>query len=139
MEQELTLSLVLLYTEQVTNGVTANGNPWRRQNIIAETAGTNYPRKICLTLLNDRVGLWDNILTPGAKITATFTLESREFNGRWYTDARALNIVATAGLQASQSNSATLQAAPATQGQPMTHTPPAGVAGGNGGASSLPF
>jgi len=54
-----------------------------------ETPG-QYPKKVCLHLWGEKVD--EHKLSPGDKITASVNVESREYNGRWYTDVRAWKI-----------------------------------------------
>jgi hypothetical protein len=64
-------------------GVSKAGNPWKKKEWVLETLG-EYPRKVKFDLFGDRV---DNVkLEIGHTYALTFDLESREFNGRWYTD-----------------------------------------------------
>ncbi len=54
-----------------------------------ETPG-QYPKKVCMNLWGDKV---DEVkIAVGDKITASINLESREYNGRWYTDVRAWKV-----------------------------------------------
>ncbi len=84
MEIEGTVvSLLPLQTGQGKNGV------WKKQEFIMETPG-QYPKKVCLSLWGEKA---DEIkLSIGEKITASINLESREYNGRWYTEARAWKV-----------------------------------------------
>ena len=59
---------------------------WKRQDFIIETQ-EDYPRKICISNWNDKVQLGN--LEPGAMLTVSVNIESREFKGRWYTDVKA--------------------------------------------------
>jgi len=45
-------------------------------------------------------------LNIGEKITASLNLESREYNGRWYTEARAWKVAKQTGDSASSRESA---------------------------------
>ena len=71
----------------IESGQSARG-PWQKQNFIIETTDSQFPRKIC-------IGLWTNQIPTlqsyqiGDMIRAYINIESREFNGRWYTDIRA--------------------------------------------------
>lgn len=60
--------------------------PWRKQEFIVETEGM-YPRKVCIAVWGDKIDQFD--LKVGDKVTASVNIESREFNGRWYTDVKA--------------------------------------------------
>lgn len=68
-------------TGQGKNGV------WVKQEFIIETL-EQYPRKVCISLWGDKVKDLESIQV-GEQIKASINIESREFNGRWYTDVRA--------------------------------------------------
>lgn len=78
------ISILPLVTGQGKNGT------WKKQEFVIETLGTQYPKKVMMNLWGEKVD--QNPLTVGEIITASFDLESREFNGRWYTDVRAWKI-----------------------------------------------
>ncbi len=66
------------------------GNPWAIQSFIIETQ-EQYPRKVCIELFGeDRIKA--NPIAMDQLVTVSFDLESREFNGRWYTGVRAWKI-----------------------------------------------
>ena len=96
-------------------GVSKAGNPWKKQEYILETLGTQYPRKVCFNLFGDNVDKFP--MQVGQDVTVSIDIESREFNGRWYTDVRAWNVlngVQLAGAPAPGSAAAPAQpAAPA--------------------------
>lgn len=60
--------------------------PWKKQELIIETL-EQYPRKVCLICWGDRVADAQNFAI-GQTIKAQISIESREFNGKWYTDVR---------------------------------------------------
>ena len=72
----------------VQSGEGKNGT-WKKQEFILETAG-QYPKKVCITTWGDRIDQF--ALKEGEVITASIELESREYNGRWYTDVRAWRV-----------------------------------------------
>lgn len=61
--------------------------PWKKQELIIETV-EQYPKKICLICWNERVNDANSFFV-GQTIKAQISIESREFNGKWYTDVRA--------------------------------------------------
>lgn len=69
----------------LTEGTSARG-AWRKQELIIETI-EQYPKQVCLVCWGDRVAEAQNF-TPGQLIKAQISIESREFNGKWYTDVR---------------------------------------------------
>lgn len=60
---------------------------WKKQIVVIETEG-QYPKTVAITLWNDKVGG----ATYGEAITASIDIESREFNGKWYTEVKAWKI-----------------------------------------------
>lgn len=75
------------------SGQGKNGT-WKKQEFILETPG-QYPKKVCLSLWGEKVD--ETRLVVGEKITASINIESREYNGRWYTDVRAWKIAKGGG------------------------------------------
>lgn len=81
-------------------GISAKGE-WKKQEAIIETVET-YPKKVCFSFWGEKVDDLKN-LREGANIRVFFNLESREYNGRWYTEARAWKLeVADSGSPQSQ-------------------------------------
>lgn len=76
---------------------------WEKQEYILETEG-QYPKKICFNLWGDKIGQF--AIQEGEQVQMSFDLESREFNGRWYTDVRAWNIKKMAAGQTAGNNQA---------------------------------
>ena len=71
-------------------GVGRNGNPWKVQPYVLETV-ENYPRKVHFEVFGeDRIKA--NPCDIDQLVTVSFDIESREFNGRWYTDVRAWKV-----------------------------------------------
>lgn len=68
-------------------GQSQRGN-WNKQEFVIETIEDKFPRKICFSLWGEKTASLKN-LQIGSRIKVDFNLESREFNGRWYTEARA--------------------------------------------------
>jgi hypothetical protein len=70
------------------SGEGKNGQ-WKRQEFILETQA-QFPKKVCFSLWGDKVD--QARLVEGETVTVSFDLESREFNNRWYTDAKAWKV-----------------------------------------------
>lgn len=89
MSLELTATL-----KQVLPPVTGNGKngPWSKQDFIVETPG-DYPKKVCCTMWGDKANVLQN-LSAGQQVKVSFDVESREYNGRWYTDVKAWKVEA---------------------------------------------
>lgn len=104
---ELNVTGRVLQILPLQQGTSKAGNPWQKQEFVLEQGG-QYPRKVCISLFGDNVA---KIPQVGQDVMVSVDIESREFNGRWYTEIKAWNIV-QAGAQ---------QAAPAPQ---PTYQPP---------------
>lgn len=83
---QLTAKLIQLLPLQT--GVGKNGE-WEKQDIILETPG-QYPKKVCVSVWGDKIN--DAHLQVGNQLIVDFDVESREFNGKWYTDLKAWKI-----------------------------------------------
>lgn len=83
------------------SGESKNGSQWQKQDYILEF-GDRFPKKLCFNLWGDKINQFN--IKAGDEVTVSFDLESREFNGRWYTDVRAWNVVMKSGA-AAQNNS----------------------------------
>ncbi len=121
---EITGTITQMLPEKTGNG--KNGT-WRKQEVILETEG-QYKKKICFSFWGDKADT--TILRQGATVKISFDLESREFNGKWYTEAKAWR-VDPAGNTNSPVNT---QQPPAYQDYcpPQENT-------GNAGDDNLPF
>ena len=86
---EITGRIVEVLEEQ--SGQSAKGG-WRKQQFILETQG-QYPKKICFMVWGDKID--DFKIKENQEVEVSIDLESREFNGRWYTDVKAWKVVTT--------------------------------------------
>ena len=112
----------------IQTGTSKAGNPWQKQEFVLEQGG-QYPRKVCISLFGDNVA---KIPQVGQDVMVSVDIDSREFNGRWYTEIKAWNIVQAGAQQAAPQQVATAPAAAPAQPQPAP-APQAGV------ADDLPF
>ena len=71
-----------------TQGTSARGE-WKKQEVIFELP-QEFSRKICVIFFNKESDVAR--LKEGATYTVSVNIESREFNGRWYTDVRAWRV-----------------------------------------------
>lgn len=70
-------------------GTSARGE-WVKQEVVFELPG-EFNRKICVGFWGDRAQE-AAMLKPGETIAVSANVESREYNGRWYTEVRAWRI-----------------------------------------------
>ena len=70
------------------SGSSKNGS-WRKQEYVLETYG-QYPKKICFMVWGDKIDQFE--INRDEQVVVSVDLESREHNGRWYTDVKAWKI-----------------------------------------------
>ncbi len=80
------------------SGVGKTGTSWQKQEFVIETVEA-YPKKVCANLWGDKVEAL-NAINIGDSVIVSFSIESREFNGKWYTDVKAWKIEAAAAAPA---------------------------------------
>lgn len=74
---------------EVKTGTSGKGS-WSKQDFVLET-GDKYPKKVCITLWGqENIDKYD--LVEGMRVTAFLEIESREYNGNWYTNVKAWKI-----------------------------------------------
>lgn len=91
---EVTGKIIIAFPE--TNGISKAGKPWKKREYIMEVQDGAYPQKIHFNFFGDRADQF--LLEVGETVKLSFDINSREFNGRWYTDIsgwRAEKITAT--------------------------------------------
>lgn len=115
-------------------GTSKAGNPWKVQEYILEILGTQYPRKVCFELFGDNVDKFP--MQIGQDVTVSIDIESREFNGRWYTSIRAWNVVQGVAAPGVVAPAAASYAAPQPPTQPAAPAQPAAPVSA---ADDLPF
>jgi hypothetical protein len=105
----------LIQKMPMQSGISKTGNSWQKQEFVIETL-EQYPRKVCANLWGERTAVLET-LNIDDKIVMTFDIESREFQGRWYTDVKASKIepVTSNPLQAQQAPQVAPNAAPVNE------------------------
>ena len=75
-----------------TTGTSKAGKDWVKQEFVLETQET-YPKKICIGVMGDKTQELKKFAT-GNEVKVSLNLESREYNGKWYTNVNAWRIEA---------------------------------------------
>ena len=73
------IAVLPLATGEGKNGM------WRSQDYVLETAD-QYPKKVCFNFFGDKIEQFP--MTIDDMVTVSFDIESREYNGRWFTSIR---------------------------------------------------
>lgn len=119
------LTAKLIQVLPLQSGTGKNGE-WRKQDIIVETEG-QYPKKVCISMWGDKIN--ESVLQINNLLDISFDVESREYNGRWYTDVRAWKV------ELAMANSGDMP--PFQPGNEPPLTPPVDLSAD--GADDLPF
>lgn len=114
---------------------TKTGNPWKLASYVLETQ-EQFPRKVCFEIFGeDRIN--NNPCNVDDIVTVSFDIESREFNGRWYTSIRAWKV--QQGAVASEAAPAAPAPASAPAAAPQPDTAVFDPAAGADESGDLPF
>lgn len=115
-------------------GVSARtGNQWMTQEYVLEVPG-QYPKRCLFNIFGeDRIKQFN--IQQGEDLTIQFDIDAREYNGRWFNDIRAYNVIRgqvqpAAGMQ---------QSAPFPPAGATAPFPPAQEPAAEGSADDLPF
>lgn len=137
---------------EAKGGVSARtGNSWMTQEYVIEVPG-QYPRKCVFSIFGeDRIKQFN--IQAGEDITVQFDIDAHEYNGRWFNEVRAYNVLrsnqqgavpaaTTAAPQAAAPTAAPAPAATPAHGQQPAQNPfppAAPEAEGGEGSDDLPF
>ena len=120
----------IIFDLQEQSGVSKAGNNWKKHEYVLETQET-YPRKVCFNFFGDKADQYK--LSVGKGYTVSFDLNSREYNGRWYTEVSAWKAEDAQGAE-----TAAAPVPPMAQQAPIeAPVPPA--PGAAGASDDLPF
>lgn len=111
---EIKGKIIVALPEQ--SGVSKSGNNWKKREYVLETMDT-YPRKVHFDLFGERADQYP--LNVGEVVNLSFDIESREYNGRWFTSIR--------GWKVDKENAAAAPAAAAHGMPPMVGQDPMGT------------
>ena len=106
---EISGRIIAVLPEQ--GGVSKAGNEWKKQEYVLETHD-QYPKKVCFQIFGaDRIA--QAAIQPGEELTVSFDIDSREYQGRWYTSIRAWRVQQGDQTAAQPAAAAPQQVAPA--------------------------
>lgn len=67
-------------------GQSASGNFWEKQTLVVDIASGERDIPIAICYFGERRTAWLKGLKPGDLVSVVFAPESREYNGKWYTE-----------------------------------------------------
>lgn len=87
-EMEITGRIIAVLPEQ--GGVSKTGNEWKKQEYVLETQD-QYPKKVCFQIFGaDKIS--QAAIQMGEELTVSFDIDSREYQGRWFTNINAWKV-----------------------------------------------
>lgn len=104
------------------SGVSQAGNNWKKQEYVLETEDS-YPKKVHFDFFGDKADQFP--LNVGDRVRLSFDIESREYNGRWYTSIRGWKAEAAAAAAAAEGPQQGPAVAPAAPAGAPVPPPPA--------------
>ena len=81
---------VLKQILKTESGTSKSGKTWQKQTIIIETADA-YPKQIAVEVSEKALSRLQDY-SEGMTITCSINIESREYNGKWFTSVKAWKI-----------------------------------------------
>nr|WP_288281226.1 DUF3127 domain-containing protein [uncultured Prevotella sp.] len=82
---------VIVVQEAKSVSSSKTGKPWMMQEYVIEVPG-QYPRHCAFTVFGeDRIKQMN--IQNGEDLTVQFDIDAREYNGKWYNDFRAYNVI----------------------------------------------
>jgi hypothetical protein len=88
----------ILQIMPTTTGTSKAGKDWVKQEFVIETQET-YPKKVCISVMGEKTQELKKYV-PGNEVKVSLNLESREYNGKWYTNVNAWRIESASGAPA---------------------------------------
>lgn len=73
----------------IESGTSRTVNAWQKQNFVIEVQNGRYSTKLCFQLFGDKVNECPAI---NDEVKVSFDIDSREYNGRWYTQLSAWKV-----------------------------------------------
>ncbi len=84
---------------QVITGTSAKGE-WKKQDFVIET-DEQYSKKVCFSLFNDTL---TKIVKIGDNVEVNFSVESREYQGKWFSNINAFKVDIIGGAKQTSQN-----------------------------------
>ena len=85
---EITGKIIVILPE--VGGISKAGNEWKKQEYVLETHD-QYPKKVCFQIFGaDKIQ--QAAIQPGEEVNVHFDIDSREYQGRWFTNINAWRV-----------------------------------------------
>jgi hypothetical protein len=84
------IQAILKQILKTESGTSKSGKDWQKQTIIIETADA-YPKQIAVEVSEKALSRLQDY-SIGQTITCSINIESREYNGKWFTSVKCWKI-----------------------------------------------
>ena len=111
-----------MYVAPIQSGVSKAGKNWQKQLYVLETEG-QFAKKIAFSLMGDRIAQF--AIQMGETVEIDADADSREYNGKWYTEINAWRVNKIAYTSAPAQSQPVYQQQPPQGYQQPTYTQPA--------------
>ena len=72
---------------------------WSKGGFVLETTEDKFAKKVCIDVWGDKMAQFG--IEVGNEVIASINVESREYNGKWFTNVQAWKVVKDEGQNAS--------------------------------------
>lgn len=125
----------ITYVLPERSGTSARGE-WKAQSFVVETED-NYPRKMVFDVFGaERLQTFN--IKVGDKVTVSFDIDAHEYQGRWFNNIRAYDLLHLDAAAAQAAGQAAAAAPQTTQAAPAPFPPAQPDAAGES-TDDLPF
>lgn len=81
-----------LLFKKVDSGTSKAGKPWQKMTFVIETNDPKYPKKIAFDSFKGDVMELVQDTTDGTNLRVEYNVESREWNGKWFSNINAWSV-----------------------------------------------
>lgn len=75
----------------IISGTSASGSTWRKLEFLVEQFG-QYPKNVLIQVMGDKAEAMNSEATVGREVDVSVNVESREYNGKYFTQVTAWKI-----------------------------------------------
>jgi len=119
MAIEITGNIINIFP--VVTGEGKNG-PWKKQEFLIETT-EQYPKKALFSIMGEKISMLSSY-SVGQSVKVSFNVDSREYNGKYYTNLTAWKIDAAGASNNAGTSNSNAYAAPNYNQNNMTAASP---------------
>jgi hypothetical protein len=70
---------------------TSQRGDWSKRDFVIQESEGQYPKSICFTSFNDKSDLFNRVKV-GSEVNVSFNIESKEYNGKYFTNLTSFKV-----------------------------------------------